>query len=108
MRRDAEAAELAARKNVGMVDALIAAQKRSTFGIDDPGNFSFWKGVPEERGGRQSMYDIPEGTRFDNEDGGNIGFQNRLVIPGAKEGSRGEMLKKTPRDRWAPQYCARA
>ena len=39
MRRHAEATELAARKNVGMVDAFVAAQKRSPFGIDDPGDF---------------------------------------------------------------------
>src|SRR4029077_15363316 len=98
MRRHAKAAELAARKDVGMVDAFVAAQKRGPFGIDDPGDLGLRAGVTEKRRGGQSVHDVAERTRFDDEDGRNVGFQNRLVIPDADEGSGGEMLKQTPRD----------
>jgi hypothetical protein len=93
MRRHAEAAELAARKNVGMVDAFVAPQKCGPFGVDNPRDFGLRAGVTEERGGGQSVHNVAERTRFDDENGGNVGFQNRLVILGAAEGTGGEMLE---------------
>ncbi len=107
VRRHAEAAELAARKNVDVVDALVAAQERGPFGIDHPGNFGLRVGVAEERGGGQSVHNVAERTRFDDKDGGNVGFQNQLVIPSAIEGSRRETLKETPRDPSTPLRSAR-
>jgi hypothetical protein len=87
---------------VGMVDALIAPQKRRPFRVDNPRDFGLWVGITEKRGGGQSVDNVTERTRFDDEDRGNVGFQNRLVIPGADEESSGEMLREAPRDRGRP------
>jgi hypothetical protein len=102
MRRHAKATELATRKNVGMVDAFVPAQKRGPFGVDDPGDFGLRVRIAEKRSGGQSVHNVSQRTRFDDEDGGNVGFQNRLVIPDADEGSGSEMLKEIPRDRATP------
>jgi hypothetical protein len=69
VRRHAEATELAARKNVGMVDTLVTAQERSPFGVDDPGNFRFRVGVTEEGDGGQGVHNVAQRTWFDNQDG---------------------------------------
>ena len=58
MLRHAEAAEVAAREDVDVIDALVAAQKGGPFRIDHPGDVSFGVSFAEKGDSGQSMNDI--------------------------------------------------
>ena len=58
MARHSEARELAAGKNVNVIDGAIAAQERSPFRVDYPGNFGGWIRVSDQGRRRQSMNNV--------------------------------------------------
>ena len=55
---EAETAEIAPRKDMDMVDALIAAQERRPLGIDDPGDPGPGAGVAEKGCGGQRVHNV--------------------------------------------------
>ena len=55
---EAEAAEIAPRKNMDMVDALVAAQERRPLGIDDPGDPGPGAGVAEKGCGGKRVNNV--------------------------------------------------
>ena len=58
MARHAEAAEIAAWKNVNVVDGAIAAQERSPFRVDDPGDGGLRISIADESGRGQGVDDV--------------------------------------------------
>jgi hypothetical protein len=64
----AEPAKFAARKNVDMIDVAISAQERRPFRVDDPGNFGVGMSIANRGNRWQSVNDIAERARFDNQD----------------------------------------
>ena len=64
----AEPTKFATRKNVDMIDIAISAQKWRPFRIDDPGNFRIGMSIANRRNRWQSVNNVPERARFDDQD----------------------------------------
>src|SRR6266404_2035944 len=65
--RRTEAAKFAARKNVDMLDIGISTEQRGEFRIDHPGDFCIGMRIADQRDRGQSMHDIAERARFDDQ-----------------------------------------
>ena len=80
----AQAAKLAARKNVNMIDIRIATQECCPFRIDHPGNLGRRVGLADRRHGWQCVNHVTERTRFDDQDGFDFRFQNVAMLAANK------------------------
>src|SRR5204862_4679180 len=64
----AEPSKFTPWKEVNVIDVAISAQQRRPFRIDDPGDFGVGISITNRRDRWKSVNDIPERTRFDDQD----------------------------------------
>jgi len=53
---------------MNVIDVAISAQQRRPLRVDDPGDFGVGISITNRRNRWQSVNDIPERTRFDDQD----------------------------------------